>query len=108
MGSNFKSKELEDQTAKILKQWHAEVRERRKKQEQFFVSPRTSLSTEWSPMRTSVNSLLRRTSLPSDSIHKGEIVEEEEEEKVVKEEAVDSSRHPSRAVVLELPTIQRQ
>lgn len=105
MGSNYKNKVVEDQMAIIMKQWHAEVRERRKKQEQFFASPaRTSLSTEWSPRRSSVNEVsafLRPTSLPSDSIHKGEIVEEDEE-------AVGSSRRPSRAVILELPTIRRQ
>ncbi|XP_062168123.1 MLO-like protein 3 [Alnus glutinosa] len=105
MGSNYKNKVVEDQMAIIMKQWHAEVRERRKKQEQFLASPaRTSLSTEWSPRRSSVNEVsafLRPTSLPSDSIHKGEIVEEDEE-------AVGSSRRPSRAVILELPTIKRQ
>lgn len=110
MGSNLKGKVLEDQTANIIKQWHAEVRERRKKQEQFFLSPRTSLSTEWSPRRSSANegsSILRPTSLLSDSIHNQEIVEEEED-KVVKEDAAGSSIHPLRAVMLELPTVRRQ
>uniref|UniRef100_A0A2N9FCS0 MLO-like protein n=1 Tax=Fagus sylvatica TaxID=28930 RepID=A0A2N9FCS0_FAGSY len=109
MGSNFKSKVLEEQMAKIIRQWHAEVRERRKKQEQFFQSPRTSLSTEWSPRRISANefsSFLRPTSVPSYSIHRGEIVEEEEEN-IVREEAAGSSRRPSRAVQLELPTVRR-
>ncbi|KAE8099554.1 hypothetical protein FH972_017529 [Carpinus fangiana] len=85
MGSNFKGKVLEDQMAKIIKQWHGEVRERRKKREQFFLSPRTSLSAEWSPRRSSANeasSILRPTSLLSDSIHKREIVEEEEDKVV--------------------------
>ncbi len=109
MGSNFKSKVLEEQMAKIIRQWHAEVRERRKKQEQFFQSPRTSLSTEWSPRRISANefsSFLRPTSVPSYNIHRGEIVEEEEEN-IVREEAAGSSRRPSRAVQLELPTVRR-
>ncbi|XP_059427842.1 MLO-like protein 3 [Corylus avellana] len=111
MGSNLKGKVLDDQMANIIKQWHSDVRERRKKQEQFFLSPRTSLSAEWSPRRSSANevsSFLRRTSLLSDSTHNNEIVEEEEEEKVVKEDAAGSSIHPFRAAMLELPTVRRQ
>lgn len=109
MGSNFKSKVLEEQIANIIRQWHAEVRERRKNQEQLLQSPRTSLSTEWSPRRSSANevsSFLRAESVASDSIHKVEIVEEEKV--LVKEEGAGSSRRPSRAVILELPTVRRQ
>ncbi|KAF8403026.1 hypothetical protein HHK36_011121 [Tetracentron sinense] len=45
MGSQFKSTVLKERTAKVIKQWHAEVRENRKKQQQ---SARTSFSKEWS------------------------------------------------------------
>ncbi|KAF5475893.1 hypothetical protein F2P56_007650 [Juglans regia] len=118
MGSNFRSKVLEEQIANIIRQWHAEVRERRKKQELFIPSPaRKSLSTEWSPRRSStsahgVSSFQRPRYMRSDSINKGKIVELGERSDqivVLKEEAAaGSSRRPSRAVVLELPTARRQ
>lgn len=116
MGSNFKSKVLEEQIANIIRQWHAEVRERRKKQELFMPSPaRTSLSTEWSPRRSSphgVSSFQRPRYMRSDSINKGKIVElGERSDQIValkEEAAAGSSRRPSRAVVLELPTVRRQ
>lgn len=45
MGSQFKSKTLEEKIATILKTWHAEVRDKRKKREQVVMeSPRTCLS----------------------------------------------------------------
>lgn len=48
MGSQFNSPILADQVAKIMKQWHADVRERRRKKQELLQSPRASLSTEWS------------------------------------------------------------
>lgn len=108
MGSNFKSKVLGEQIANIMRQWHAEVRERRKKQEQFMQSTRTSLSTEWSPRRSSasahgVSSVQIARYTRSNSINKGKKVELEEEISnqavVLKEETAEgsSSRRPSRA-----------
>lgn len=109
MGSNFKSKVLEEQMANIIRQWHADVRERRKKQQLFLQSPRTSLSAEWSPRRVSAtefSSFPRPTSVPSDSIRKGEILEEEDE--IVREEAAGSSTRPSRPVIVELSRVRRE
>ncbi|XP_027352241.1 MLO-like protein 3 [Abrus precatorius] len=77
MGSQVKSKTL----AKILRQWHVEVRERRKKQEQLAKSPSFShinLSSEWSEVKKSASDP-ELSSTPCDSIHsseEGEIVEE--------------------------------
>ena len=108
MGSNFKSKVLEEQMANIIRQWHADVRERRRKQQLFLQSPRTSLSAEWSPRRVSAtefSSFLRPTSVPSDSIMKREILEEEE---IIREEAAGSSTRPSRPVIVELSTVRRE
>ncbi|KAF2289956.1 hypothetical protein GH714_039304 [Hevea brasiliensis] len=50
MGSEFKSKVVEEQVAQIIKQWHEEVRERRKKQEKSLQSLRdtSNLSADWS------------------------------------------------------------
>lgn len=85
MGSEFKSKVLEEQMGKMIKNWHAEVRERRKRQEQSLQSPRISLTEEW--RATQINNTFTRVpsfavpiSIPSESIHKsnkGEITEEE-------------------------------
>lgn len=110
MGSNFKSKVLEEQMANIIRQWHADVRERRRKQQLFLQSPRTSLSAEWSPRRVSAtefSSFLRPTSVPSDSIRKREILEEDDDE-IVREEAAGSSTRPSRPVIVELSTVRRE
>ncbi|KAK3226481.1 hypothetical protein Dsin_006343 [Dipteronia sinensis] len=86
MGSQFKSKILEENMCKIIKPWHAQVRERRKKQkQQSLQSPRTSLLAEWgskrgSPTAESSSSLARPTLMLNESIHsanKGKIIEEE-------------------------------
>lgn len=105
MGSQFKSKVLEEQVAKIIKEWHAEVRERRKKQEQCLPSPRTSLSAEWSfksgnPAESSRPKL--HEIIYSSNV--GEITEVQEN--IVRDEA-SSSRGPSRPVMLEMRTLRR-
>ncbi|KAH7513228.1 hypothetical protein FEM48_Zijuj12G0174300 [Ziziphus jujuba var. spinosa] len=82
MGSEFKSKGIEDNMAKIIKHWHAQVRERRKKQEQSIQSPRISLTREWSTRHSAVTGsppFARPIYAPSESIHqsnRGEIMEE--------------------------------
>lgn len=85
MGSEFKSKVLDEQMGKIMKNWLAEVRERRKRQEQSIQSPKISLTEEWRATQitntsTRVPSFATRMPVPSESIHKsnkGEIMEEE-------------------------------
>lgn len=59
MGSQFKGKILEDNMAGILKQWHSDVRKKRKKEEQESQSGRTSFSMEWSSVRHSISSYMR-------------------------------------------------
>ncbi|XP_058212859.1 MLO-like protein 3 isoform X2 [Rhododendron vialii] len=82
MGSQFKSKVLEEQTSRILKQWHAEVRRKRRQQERqySFVSPRTSLSTDWSLRNSPIDfsSHRRPLAMPTDqsTSNRGEITEE--------------------------------
>ncbi|KAK3407113.1 hypothetical protein EUGRSUZ_K03218 [Eucalyptus grandis] len=128
MGSHFKGKVLDEQMAKIIKQWHAEVRERRnnshKLEQSFFQSPRTSLSlslesnhsraspaTNFDPPRSSFGAARRALdhSTPSSSSHaKGEITEEEFNEDYdlrIREEG--SSRGISRASVLEMPSFRQ-
>lgn len=86
MGSEFKSKVLEEQMGKIMKIWHAEVRERRKRQEQSIQSPRLSLTEDWRTRQSSrtltrVPSFAMPITVRSESIgksDKGEIMEEEE------------------------------
>ncbi|KAM7531752.1 hypothetical protein LguiB_035162 [Lonicera macranthoides] len=87
MGSEFKSKALEEQIANIIKQWHGEVRAKRKKQDlnSSIQSARTSLSTDWS-IRDSPSDFSSHhrpppptptpLPLPSDSTNRGEITEE--------------------------------
>lgn len=89
MGSEFKSKVLEEQIANIIKQWHGEVRAKRKKQDlnSSIQSARTSLSTDWS-IRDSPSDFSSHhrpppptptptpLPLPSDSTNRGEITEE--------------------------------
>ncbi|GLT69749.1 hypothetical protein SLA2020_418760 [Shorea laevis] len=90
MGSEFKGKVLDEKMAKIIKEWHAGVRERRKKQEQFLRSPRTSFSTDWSSRRG----------------NRGEITGEQDQ--TGKEEVAASSSTPSRLVNIELPALRRE
>ena len=67
MGSGFKNKPLEEQMRRILKQWHAEVRERRRNQ------GLGNMPSEWSPRNGSASQFY---SMPSKST--GEIIEEDE------------------------------
>ncbi|KAI7996907.1 MLO-like protein 3 [Camellia lanceoleosa] len=122
MGSQFKSKVLEEKIANIIKQWHAEVRVKRKKQEQcsLLMSPRTSLSTpDWSlrnsPTDFSSHHHHRPTSttpIPTDQTNKnnfsnrGEITEEKVDTPD-DHRAPDSTWLPYQAGVVELPTVRR-
>ncbi|XP_030542459.2 MLO-like protein 3 [Rhodamnia argentea] len=128
MGSRFKSKVLEEQMANVIKQWHAEVRERRNNSHKLgqssFQSPRTSLSLElnpsraspaanFDPMRSSFGAARRAPDLsaPSSSSHaRGEITEEgfgEDDEARVEEGGSSSSRGKSRASMLYMPSFRR-
>ncbi|KAJ6362238.1 hypothetical protein OIU78_002613 [Salix suchowensis] len=60
MGSQYKSKALEEQVGKILKKWHAEVRERRKNQ----YSSRSTRATDQSITRESPIQSPRPAMLP--------------------------------------------
>ena len=90
MGSQFKGPVLEDQIAKIMKQSHAGVRERRKKQE-LLQSPSASLSIECSSRMDSpaeFPSFPQPSLTSSESIqlsNRGEITEEHD--KIVEVEA---------------------
>ncbi|CAN6581064.1 unnamed protein product [Malus baccata var. baccata] len=69
MGSQFRGKIMEDNMADILKQWHAEVRNRRRKQQQLPQSARTSFSADWSSVRNSFSempSYIRKVSKPDE------------------------------------------
>ncbi|CAL5350986.1 unnamed protein product [Camellia sinensis] len=122
MGSQFKSKVLEEKIANIIKQWHAEVRVKRKKQEQcsLLMSPRTSLSTpDWS-LRNSPTDfsshhhhrLTSTTPIPTDQTNKnnfsnrGEITEEKVDTPD-DHRAPDSIWLPYQVGVVELPTVRR-
>ncbi|GMP85043.1 hypothetical protein CsSME_00038355 [Camellia sinensis var. sinensis] len=122
MGSQFKSKVLEEKIANIIKQWHAEVRVKRKKQEQcsLLTSPRTSLSTpDWS-LRNSLTDFSSHhhhrptstTPIPTDQTNKNNFTNREEitEEKVDTpndHRTLDSTWLPYQAGVVELSTVRR-
>ncbi|GLT79340.1 hypothetical protein SLA2020_508320 [Shorea laevis] len=91
MGSEFKGRAIEkEHIAKIIKLWHAGVRERRKKQEQFLQSPRISLSPDWSSRRGNRGGTT------------------EEQDKTMKEEAAASSSAPLQPVKIELPVLRKE
>ncbi|KAA8544018.1 hypothetical protein F0562_021805 [Nyssa sinensis] len=52
MGSNFKSAVLEEQTVHVIRQWHAEVRDKRKKRSPLSQSPLPESSTPWTNSTT--------------------------------------------------------
>ncbi|PON69262.1 Mlo-related protein [Parasponia andersonii] len=78
MGSEFKSKVLEEQMKDIIKHWLAEVRERRKKLEQSVQYARPSLSAEWSPRLS--NATVEVLPFLRNKSRRGEIMEEEDDE----------------------------
>ena len=82
MGSEYKSKLLVEQMREIFKRWLADVRERRRKQEQCVRSPQISLSLEWSPRLSSVTSSAEALASMRNKSYRGDIVEEEEERKL--------------------------
>lgn len=99
MGSQLKSKTL----AKILRQWHVDVRERRRKLELEKPSRLTSLPSEWSQRKKSAHQF---SSMPSESIHftnNGEIIEEL---KHTVEIEASSSSGPSSAVPPKMPNLR--
>ncbi|CAL5419929.1 unnamed protein product [Camellia sinensis] len=122
MGSQFKSKVLEEKIANIIKQWHAEVRVKRKKQEQcsLLTSPRTSLSTpDWSLRNSLIDFSSHHhhrptstTPIPTNQTNKnnfsnrGEITEEKVDTPD-DHRTPDSTWLPYQAGVVELPTVRR-
>ncbi|XVE61737.1 hypothetical protein DITRI_Ditri06bG0063600 [Diplodiscus trichospermus] len=106
MGSKLKTPILEDQIAKIMKQWHAGVRERREKQE-LLQSPLACFSTQRSSTTGSqaeCPSFSRPTlRISSESIqlsNRGEISEE-------RDEIVEVEAGPSQPIILENPVLKK-
>ncbi|XP_031252282.1 MLO-like protein 3 [Pistacia vera] len=111
MGSQFRSRVLEEQTAKIIKQWHTEVRERKKKEEEYGLHspPRISLSKEWSSkMGSPINefsSLIQRlVSMPKESNNNNQLANKG---KLVLVDEASSSRSPSPVVKREMLMLRR-
>lgn len=110
MGSQFKSAVLEEQTASVIRQWHAEVREKRKKQNNKNTEhPRDSFSSvSRSYMNSPIDLSSHHRSLTisgSDSIHgENEIVENHLEIRTGESNPVTSS---SETMQLEMPEIRQ-
>ncbi|KAL3531918.1 hypothetical protein ACH5RR_005439 [Cinchona calisaya] len=100
MGSEFKSKVLDEQMPTIIKKWVAEVRIKRKKQDNSFETQSTSLSADCSlSLRNSPNQYSSQSQLPSHYHNGGEITEEEQQqqEEIMGEQQEDTyhlSSHP--------------
>lgn len=111
MGSQFRSRVLEEQTAKIIKQWHSEVRERRKNQEEYGLQPHPgiSLSKQWSSrMGSPINGFSSQTlpkllSRPKDSNNN----QSANKGKLVLVDEASSSRSPSPVVREEMAMLRR-
>lgn len=111
MGSQFRSRVLEEQTAKIIKQWHSEVRERRKNQEEYGLQshPGISLSKQWSSrMGSPINGFSSQTlskllSRPKDSNNN----QSANKGKLVLVDEASSSRSPSPVVREEMAMLRR-
>ncbi|XP_022756687.1 MLO-like protein 3 [Durio zibethinus] len=105
MGSNFKSAVLEEQTAKVIKQWHDGVKQKRKKQ-----AGSSHVGNDFSKSNESVSpdlsshhrtpTLSETASFPNNS----EIVEEDRE---IQEEAGPATRTTTVVVDIELPSVTR-
>lgn len=82
MGSEYKSKAVEEQMGGIIRRWVAEVRERRKTH----ISARTSLSAEWSPRISTASAnevppFMRKKSYAEEIMEEKDREGEEEEER---------------------------
>lgn len=88
MGSEYKSKAVEEQMGGIIRRWVAEVRERRKTQleQSLQYSARTSLSAEWSPRISTASAnevppFMRKKSYAEEIMEEKDREGEEEEER---------------------------
>ncbi|KAK3021367.1 hypothetical protein RJ639_046000 [Escallonia herrerae] len=109
MGSQVKSRVIEEQMAKVIKQWHAEVRARRRREGYSFQSPRNSFSSLWS-LRNSLSSHRRPGMLQGSESNRdpsigGEISEASRESTSTQG---GSARFPPRAFMQEWPIMMRR
>ncbi|KAK2977573.1 hypothetical protein RJ640_007209 [Escallonia rubra] len=109
MGSQVKSRVIEEQMAKVIKQWHAEVRARRRREGYSVQSPRNSFSSLWS-LRNSPSShrrpgMLQRSESNRDPSNGGEISEASRESTSTQG---GSARFPPRAFMQEWPIMMRR
>ncbi|KAK3038422.1 hypothetical protein RJ639_030588 [Escallonia herrerae] len=109
MGSQVKSRVIEEQMAKVIKQWHAEVRARRRREGYSFQSPRNSFSSLWS-LRNSLSShrrpgMLQRSESNRDPSNGEEISEASRESTSTQG---GSARFPPRAFMQEWPIMMRR
>ncbi|CAK9162260.1 unnamed protein product [Ilex paraguariensis] len=112
MGSYFKSAVLEEETVHVIKQWHAEVREKRKKQPcSHSPSPRDHSSPTWSNCRTTSpdpSSHHRSPTLVEFASRGGaEITEDHQEQVVVRDETVPDDVSTTE-VQLQMPDMSKK
>lgn len=112
MGSNFKSAVLEQQTANVIKQWHATVKQKRKKQKDYSQSPHGYSTTTWGSSRSSPHDLSSHRPSPTFSTEITAIgtvteITPDREQEIVVEDDHSPADHTvsSTAVQIEMPEI---
>lgn len=106
MGSQFKGAALEEQTVHVVKQWYAETRDRRKKQQDFSQTGRDRSSTVSSSNRTmgSPDLSSHHRSHPFGEI---EIVEERDHHQETHEDEIEFGIVSSDIVQIELSEVTK-
>ena len=112
MGTNFKSAVLEEQTANVIRQWHATVKQKRKKQKDHSQSLHDYSTTTWGSSRTSPHDLSPHRRSPNFSTEiraigtESEIIPDHQQEIVVQDEHTPADHTVSSiAVQIEMPEI---
>ncbi|RVW97345.1 MLO-like protein 3 [Vitis vinifera] len=112
MGTNFKSAVLEEQTANVIRQWHATVKQKRKKQKDHSQSLHDYSTTTWGSSRTSPHDLSPHRRSPNFSTEitaigtESETIPDHQQEIVVQDEHTPADHTVSSiAVQIEMPEI---
>lgn len=112
MGTHFKSAVLDEQTANVIRQWHATVKQKRKKQKDHSQSLHDYSTTTWGSSRTSPHDLSSHRRSPNFSTEiraigtESEIIPDHQQEIVVQDERTPADHTVSSiAVQIEMPEI---
>ena len=112
MGTNYKRAVLEEHTANVIKQWHATVKQKRKKQKDYSESAHDNSTKTWDSNRTSPHHLYSHPPSPTFTTTPAvaseiEISPDHQQEIVVVQDGHTLSDHTvsSVAVQIEMPNV---